>query len=337
MKTCNTLLLFVAFFCSGNKLFASHSLSADIAYTYLGDLTFSITVTYYMDIGTPADREWIALMYSDGTFDTIDRVSQEFLPDDISKNVYTTEHTFTVLAPITVSMSDPNFIDDIINVDGSVNVPIVVETVIDIPAIAWLGTNASPVFYDVPVDYAEIGEVFTHAADFFDADGDELKFYFVDAELPGYVFPNVVIPCDVATFSIDESTGLITWDHPCSPGIYIAKIKIEEWRAGIQITTIYRYFLIKVDDTGATGINDEIKGLINIYPNPSDGNFTIDVPSQSDMLTIYNIHGDMIKTLHCEDAGGKLTINTTGLAPGYYMVSIWIDGNKTTTTISINQ
>ena len=331
MKT-YSISFFVALLFLIKTASATHSLSADISYNYLGGPDFLIRVTYFMDMGTPADREQISVYYSDGTMDTFPRISEELLPDDISKNIYEGVHTFTSVMPITITMSDPNFIGNIVNVSGSVNVPIIVSTTIDFPTLIVLGTNASPVFTDVPVDYAEVGEVFTHNTEFIEADGDELKFSLVDADLPAYEFPDEMFPpCDGSPgiFNIDESTGIITWDFPCDVGIYLAEIKIEELRDGYVLSTIYRYFVIKVDETGPTQINNDLIETLAVYPNPATDKLIVTLQPEAEYLNIFNATGNKVITVDCRNLSGDLQITVGDLPSGnYFIQSI----NKTSIT-----
>lgn len=76
------------------------------------------------------------------------------------------------------------------------------------------------------------------------------------------------------------------------------------------------------EGAGTTGINDEPAqtSFTTIYPNPSEGNFSIrtDRPLQNSRVEIVNCQGQIVQTL----TGNESAISIDGLSKGIYLVRI---------------
>lgn len=66
-------------------------------------------------------------------------------------------------------------------------------------------------------------------------------------------------------------------------------------------------------------INDNKKSTIHLYPNPSDGLITFETNQNSEKINIFNLQGQLIKTLVKKDK--KEQFNLTDLPNGYYFIS----------------
>jgi len=87
---------------------------------------------------------------------------------------------------------------------------------------------------------------------------------------------------------------------------------------------IYDVMLVKTNPDGLiTSIDSRSskKAGLRIFPNPSDGNVTIEIPAQSDRLIISNSSGKIIhdKPVMVHD---KQTIDLQNLSPGVYFVTL---------------
>lgn len=234
-------------------VFATHNRAGEITYLYQGDLTFEFTITTYTDPNSPADRNELVLYYGDGTFDTVTRSSIVLLTSSIQQNKYVHLHQYAAEGMYTIYMQDPNRVDGINNIDGSVNVPFYLETVLKMPDALLFGNNSSVQLTNYPIDYANVGEIFTHNPGAYDPDGDALRFSLIvprqapGINVPGYQYPDEYTDCfDI--FVIDSLTGDITWETPCVPGIFVIAILIEEFRDGICVGTVSRDMQIEVLD-----------------------------------------------------------------------------------------
>ncbi len=76
---------------------------------------------------------------------------------------------------------------------------------------------------------------------------------------------------------------------------------------------------VSITVSACTGINEAlvVNGVINIYPNPNNGEFTLVVPEVG-MYMIVNSIGQTIETIEVKE--NSQTISVQGLADGIYYV-----------------
>ena len=289
-------LLFVLPMLISLQAWATHNRAGEITYLYQGDLTFEVTVTTYTDPNSPADRNELIVYYGDGTFDTVSRSDITPMTTDIQVNKYVSTHQYNAAGTYTIYMQDPNRVEGITNIEGSVNVPFYLETTICIPDELLFGYNNSVQLLNPPIDYANIGELFTHNPGAYDPDGDALRYSLQvplqapGLEVPGYEFPDEATAC-ADIFSIDSLTGTITWDVPCEVGIYVIRILIEELRDGQCVGKVNRDMQIEVVD------------------NP---NHAPDVQAVNDTCIIAGETLSLVVTATDEDIGQTITLTAAG-------------------------
>ncbi len=237
------------------SLFATHNRAGEITYIHVADLTYEFTITTYTDPNSLADRDALYIDWGDGTGDTLFRNSIETLTDYIQKNEYIGQHSFSGAGEFVISMVDPNRVENILNIDGSVNVPFcLVDTFVIFDPLLF-GFNNSPLLLNPPIDFANVGEIFIHNPDAFDIDGDSLAYELVvpyqypGIVVPGYEYPDVWSECFTDIFTINSFTGDVVWDAPCDEGIYNFAILITEYRNGVRLGTILRDMEIFVIET----------------------------------------------------------------------------------------
>ncbi len=155
---------------------ATHNRAGEITYRHVSGYIYEITIITYTYTPSEANksRDVLTLQWGDGTSGTIPRISEEYLPDNFTLNIYKTTHTFPGPGSFTISMEDPNRNEGVINIVESVNVPFSISTTLRIDAI--LGGNTTPVLTNPPVDNAAIGVKFIHNPAAYDADGDSLAY-----------------------------------------------------------------------------------------------------------------------------------------------------------------
>lgn len=81
----------------------------------------------------------------------------------------------------------------------------------------------------------------------------------------------------------------------------------------------------------ALSINDfALDNAYSVYPNPSNGNFTLNKTSNIDLLeaTIYDINGRQIKSINLENMGSSELIDLSNAASGIYFMSITSNTSK---------
>lgn len=264
MKRFLTLLIIIGF-CF--EVFATHNRAGEIRYRVLSYLSFEVTiVTYTKASSTAADRDTLKLKWGDGTFDMVLRSNGPIgssgvpqgvvLGDDIKYNEYKSGvHTYPGPLPFyIISVSDPNRISNIININGgaSVNIPFHIEDTLRIFDPTFVGMNNSPILLYPPIDFACIGDTFFHNPTAFDPDGDSLSYSLVEPlqgtgfPVQNFQFPDEVPP--VSQFTINSLTGEVIWATPRRAGIYNIAILVTEYRNGIRMGTVLRDMQIFVED-----------------------------------------------------------------------------------------
>jgi gliding motility-associated-like protein len=222
---------------------ATHNRAGEILITQIGncgDYRIRATiVTYTKRSSTAADRDSLTISWGDGTFKQLPRTNGptgEDLGNDIQKNIYIGEHQFAGAARYVVSMTDPNRIKGIINVNppSSDNVPFHIETVYVIPDCQFGSFNSTPILLQPPIDFACIGQPFKHNPNAWDADGDSLSYKLIvplgDVNSP---VPNYTIPGQGnfnSLFSLNEKTGDMLWNSPQIAGEYNVAFYVISWR-----------------------------------------------------------------------------------------------------------
>ncbi len=231
--------------------YATHERAGEITYRHISGLTYEVKILTYTFAPSPADRPELEILWGDGTSSILERVEKIDLANDIRRNVYIGQHTYSGASTYILSMEDPNRNYGIINIPNSVNVPFYIETKLVINP--FLGPNNSPVLLNPPVDQGCVGIPFVHNAGAYDADGDSLSYKFTMCKtvsgtfIPGYEYPNVADPDHLpGDFTINAVTGDIVWDSPTLQGEYNFAFIIEEWRNGLLISTITRDMQVEI-------------------------------------------------------------------------------------------
>lgn len=258
--------IFLTLACSllcATQVFATHNRAGEIVYKHLSGFTFQATIiTYTKESSVAADRDSLEIVWGDGTRDTLARSNGNgngvYIGNDIKYNEYTGVHTYPGMGTYVLSMTDPNRISDIININGgnSVNEPFYIEDTLKIPDPQFFAFNSSPVLLNPPIDFANAFQTFIHNPNAYDPDGDSLTFEFIvprkGANLPvqNYVEPNVIPGTPAGqTFTIDHATGEVVWSTPIFCDIYNFAILIREFREGICIGTMVRDMEVIVNCT----------------------------------------------------------------------------------------
>lgn len=225
--------------------FATHQRAGEISYVYVSGLTYEFTIITYTYTPSPADRPTIDVSWGDGTSSTISRAQKIDMDNDISKNIYVSQHTFSASGTFAVSFEDPNRNAGIVNIPNSVDVPLYIETVVVINP--FLGGNSSPQLMNPPIDNGCTNVIYYHNPGAYDPDGDSLSYSLIPCRgyngenIPGYTLPNAS-----NSITIDAVTGDLVWDSPTMAGEYNVAILIKEWRNGVMISSMVRDMQITI-------------------------------------------------------------------------------------------
>ena len=225
--------------------YATHQRAGEISYVYISGLTYEFTITTYTYTPSPADRPEIEVYWGDGTSSIITRHLKENLENNISRNVYITQHTFSAAGTFHVTFEDPNRNAGIVNIPSSVEIPFFIETILIINP--FIGGNSSPQLLNPPLDNACTHVPFYHNPGAYDPDGDSLSYSLIPCRgYNGEDIPGYTLPAASNFIAIDPVTGDLTWDSPLMAGEYNIAILIEEWRNGILIGSMVRDMQITV-------------------------------------------------------------------------------------------
>lgn len=240
------VLIPVAFFMlSGFPALATHNRAGEITMEFLGPLPAlkyrATIITYTKTSSFAADRPSLDSVYwGDGAIDIFYRAQKIDLGNDISKNIYYGEHTYSGNGVFIIHFEDPNRNEGVINIPNSIDVPFYVETELIINPYNGAPDN-SPVLNYPPIDRGCVGRTFIHNPAAYDPDGDSLSYELTVCRgagglpIPGYTFP-----ATSGTFSINAVTGDLIWDTPLQAGEYNVAFHIYEWRKGHPIGYITR-------------------------------------------------------------------------------------------------
>lgn len=238
------LLLFLLLL-SSFSLFATHNRAGEITYQYLSGLTFQFTIITYTYTPSPADRPQIEVFWGDGTSSIIDRNNKIDLGNDISKNIYITNHSYSSMGTYHVTFEDPNRNAGVINIPNSVNIPFFIDNTLIINP--FLGMNSSPVLLNPPVDNGCVNIPFYHNPGAYDVDGDSLSFKLISCKgFNGDNIPGYTLPSASNSLSINPITGELTWDTPQLVGEYNIAIQINEYRNKVLIGTMVRDMQVSI-------------------------------------------------------------------------------------------
>lgn len=299
-------ILLFTFLLLSVSAFATHNRAGEITYQHIEDLTYEFTITTYTDPTSLADRDELTIAWGDGITEVLTRNSIETLvPGVIQKNQYIGRHTYGGAGSYEVSMVDPNRVENILNIDGSVNVPFCLVDTITIFDPLTFGFNSSPILLYPPIDYANLGEWFIHNPGAYDPDGDSLSYELVvpyqypGLVVPGYQYPDDRTGCtDTDAFTINVFNGDVIWDVPsCQEGIYNIAILIKEYRDGIQLSSILRDMEIFVEKTN------------NHAPEIAELNDTCIFAGEELNILVTATDPDVTQTITLSATGGPLYID----------------------------
>jgi hypothetical protein len=191
------------------------------------------------------------------------------LGDGIATASFTIDHIYAAGFRYTISYSEPNRNEGVINMDGSVNTRFYIETQIVIDPLLGCNEN-TPVLAVPPIDRGCTGVAWFHNPGAYDLDGDSLSYEMVvpfrerGTQVVNYKSP--IDPkfyptnfdtgneagLDKPTFGINAIDGTITWDAPGTAGEYNIAFVIKEWRIvkgkWIQIGFVRRDMQIIIED-----------------------------------------------------------------------------------------
>ena len=212
---------------------ATHIRAGEIIATRITTFTYQFTLTIYANSLSPADNPTAVLDFGDNTNSgNVNRASKTYIGNDTYKNVYITTHTFSGAGNYIVSYFEVFRNGSIVNLGSPLSTPFYVETLIVISG--QTGNNTPVITQTPPIDKATVGQIFTHNAGAYDADGDSISYKLVVPKANvgtnafGYYTPDYS-----HSFTLNPITGDLVWDAPLYPLVYNVAFIIEEWKKGV--------------------------------------------------------------------------------------------------------
>ncbi len=245
------ILLFLSFCTTGR---ATHNRAGQILYRHISGYTYEFTITVFYYSLSPATKQRIdqglPVSWGDNSTSQIPCIQKEIetLPDDYTKCIFRTSHTFPGPGVYSIVMADPNRNVGIVNIPYSDNVVFSVKTIFKIDP-NFLANNA-PELLTYPIDRAALGQVFIHNPSAYDIDGDSLSYELaICTRERGVEIENYSYPEASDSLVVNAVTGDLIWASPVKAGKYNVAMKINEWRSGVKIGSIARDMQIEVVDS----------------------------------------------------------------------------------------
>ncbi|MFK7810044.1 MAG: T9SS type A sorting domain-containing protein [Saprospiraceae bacterium] len=253
------LNLFILSFFASTDLLASHNYAGEIVVRQIDNLTVEASIITYSEDDNQPDRDSLYIDWGDGNIELIPRVNGfdqngEPIENGMKRNIYLGTHSYSEIDTYLLSMTDPNRIVGILNINppNSDAIPFHVQSEFTLVEMTSGTINTSPVFLEAPVDIAYVGVPFVHVVNAFDPDGDSLTYELtiplmdVNTEVINFNSP-MSFPVGVENvMTLDTHTGKMTWDFPHIPGLYVIAIKVISYRNGQETGSVIRDMIISV-------------------------------------------------------------------------------------------
>jgi gliding motility-associated-like protein len=220
----------------------------------------------------------------------------------IKKNVYKAIVTLRGGGEFEFRYSDFARVNGVVNMANSGDVSWFCSTrLVNNP---FIGGDNSPILLNDPVDQACVGKIWSYNPAGFDPDGDSLSFSLLCSQNydgvriripicgPGYVFPDQILPGPNNNFTVNQRTGVVTWNAPQLAGIYNFALVVESYRGSGRVSRVVRDIAIQVN---ACTNNPPILSVAPDQCVPAGQNVTFAVrardPDAGDSLYFYNTNG----------------------------------------------
>jgi len=260
---------------------ATHIRGAEIQYQHVSGNMYTIIVHFYLDPTSPADRPEVVVDMGDGTHDTLPRLEIIPLPGaacETSLNVYVGQHPYSGPGIYSITMSDPNRNEGVLNIPNSVNVELCVRAMLVIDPL--LGANSSAAFNAPQTEVGFEFSTLVHQPNATDpADGDSLSFDLVIPrgnscnDIPGYVLPTDVMPGGNNFAWVDPADGSFHWHFPQLLGEYAIAIRCREWRNGTMVGEVVRDMTLCISALPSSVEEGAAESADVVIPLPQTGLF----------------------------------------------------------------
>lgn len=160
-------------------------------------------------------------------------------------------------------------------------------------------------------------------------------FYFGPTNTSAWYVDGVEVTNGVGGVTIIGGTTLILCGTGTPPTSVCASVEEDGCNTMVCSATVGSASAMNKPDGNTTSVNDrDFNNLINVFPNPNDGNFTIEIPKfeNSAKLDMYDINGKFVRTFQLSE--GRNLIKED-VSRGSYILLFSIDNNKVARKIEI--
>lgn len=235
-------LLFLILLLFSATLQAMNVKSVDIGYEHVSGLTYRANVTFYLFEPSPVDT-FLLIDWGDNTTSNLTVFTNAVVAGDLKKVVYSGVHTYSGPSTFVLSLNYKVRNTNVSNIPLSLNKSIYVESVLTVNP--FVGSVTSPLFNNVVPLSVCIGQTAYIDLSATDQQGDVLKYELVACRDSGGVLINgYTTPAASNTFSIDQNSGILTWDMPMNRGLYNFLIRVDKFRNGIFLGSVMRDIVV---------------------------------------------------------------------------------------------
>jgi len=333
--------MFCILFLTGGNAFAHGGIGTRV---YAGGINYSLnpdnpfvctaTIALYFDISENIATDSMYIDWGDGNFNavyatsiTLDssfHISQGL---SLYKHIYTGTHTYASLPTAGYYIISPlfqyrlNYASNII--DGQlVDLRFYVQALVAIDTTTGFKNN-SPAWEPLSPQIAHTHTSFSQPLSYNDTDGDSIVFELLpplvndNVAVPSYLFPNQFCQNigQVSSLSISSAMDKVTWNSPCSQGIFALACVAKKYRNGRLLGSVMSDQNIYV--SGVSSVENQLQSpFVKIYPNPSDSYINVEV-TEPLSLVVYDLLGNSVLEQKFQTSG---KINISNWSNGVYFI-----------------
>lgn len=291
--------------------------AASLTHNHIQGSTYEFRLRVFKDLYTDFPTERNMSVGNDNV--TLLMTSQSSFDNYIEIN-YAGNYTFPSEGEYITEVIIQSRVGGIQNIPNSINTPLVLRNELIVnPDII----NNSNIYDFLLIDTTTINQLYLKDMSAIDIEGDSLSFKLSPSNgVPGYSFPG-----EPSEFSLNNSSGILTWNTPQNYGNYSVLIQIEEWRSGTLISKTEFDLLIVIDFPTDITENLVDQNEVIIYPNPTTNiiNFNLNtLHNKISKIEIFDISGKRIYT-GLKSITSSTSIDVSSYKKGMYFYTIWSD------------
>ncbi|MFY9309185.1 MAG: T9SS type A sorting domain-containing protein [Bacteroidia bacterium] len=242
-------------------------------------------------------------------------------------SIYEVTHSYSTSGTYLVTVEIPNRMEGICNIPNSTDQSFFLRAELVVDSL-WGSNNEAFQFAGAPIKCDTVGVMSTYLPELYlnIAPGDSYSYELITPFANGGVpIGGYALPTFTTAFSLDSTTGVVTWNTPIEPCLYTFNIKITKWRE--YNGTVYKIASIMQDVFSSvisqTGISNLSVSKLELYPNPTTNQITIvfgKVTSEV-LIEIKNLLGETLYSeFHKKYSGGIIDISA--LPNGVYCIQV---------------